>query len=391
MKKHDNLTLIIKKIKISNTKFINFIIVLLILLSPFLYITYLRSSLLSDIKSIAQNLIQIDNDLVLIYSLEYDERGEKLKEISSKLNNILNLSLVERIYAFILYEDISSVKSLLVNNEENIADKHKVSVSIKDALSLYKSTINYNNTFHLVLNYIIVTSLVVLVIMFLLKYHFLVEDTNTVNNPGVISLDFMEKKLNLLAFDLHNDLTQKLAIISRNLQENSSNDDNNILSSQYARELLDTVRGYSNALMTPEELYTDFDGSIGKLCSDFSIYSHLELNVKKMGLKALSISKEDSIHLYRILQEFLNNAHKHSLAQKIYLSIIYSHPMLKLTIKDNGKGFDMNNLTGKGIGMNSIKYRLELLNAHYTFNSIKNKGTELKFEIQIANEKCINS
>lgn len=390
--KQDNPAMKFKKISITNSNFTNFLIIILIITGPFLYISYSRISLLNDIKSSSMNLNQIDNKLAFINLMNYTEKNAEIKEISNLLHNILNTPIVERIYILNIHDDINTLKSLLNYEYENTNNVFEVYFNIKNALSFYKTMLSKNQGYYSVIYILMISSAVLLLGMYLIKFKFLTDDTNKVENSKVISLDFMEKKLNLLAFDLHDDMTQKLAIISRNLEENSSiNDKNNCLYSQYAKELLDTVRGYSNTLMTPEELFSDFDEAIGKLCSDFSIYSHLKLNVRKMGLKALIMNKENSIHLYRVIQEFLNNAHKHSFATQIDISIIYSHPLLRLNIKDNGQGFNMENLNGNGIGMNSIKYRLELLDAKYTFNSTIKKGTELEVEIQVAYEKCINS
>lgn len=88
------------------------------------------------------------------------------------------------------------------------------------------------------------------------------------------------------------------------------------------------------------------------------------------------------INLYYILVEILNNIVKHSKANFILLKIEKDNNNLKILVQDNGIGFNVNN-NYKGMGLKSIKYRVELINAFLTINS-NSSGT--KFELIINNK-----
>lgn len=84
-------------------------------------------------------------------------------------------------------------------------------------------------------------------------------------------------------------------------------------------------------------------------------------------------------HLYRVLQELLQNIHKHSLATKAKIHIYKENNIIKLVVTDNGKGFAKN--TKKGIGINNIINRLKLIDA--TFNIEKKNGTKFIISVKL--------
>lgn len=83
-----------------------------------------------------------------------------------------------------------------------------------------------------------------------------------------------------------------------------------------------------------------------------------------------------NIHLYRILQELLNNIVKYAGATEVHIHLKKNEDGLTLTVEDNGRGFDSDILkTSRGNGWNNIRSRLEILNAKIKIDSQKGKGT----------------
>ncbi|WP_026476183.1 sensor histidine kinase [Alkaliphilus transvaalensis] len=97
------------------------------------------------------------------------------------------------------------------------------------------------------------------------------------------------------------------------------------------------------------------------------------------------LTMEDSIKnlaVFRIIQEALNNARKHSQASQIKIKLEMSSKGLQLTIIDNGVGFDVEKIAFKqkeegGFGLFSIRERVELLNGTFEIKSEPNKGTKI--------------
>lgn len=90
-------------------------------------------------------------------------------------------------------------------------------------------------------------------------------------------------------------------------------------------------------------------------------------------------------NMYRIFQEALSNVVQHSQASKVDVIVGMKEKMLLLEIKDNGKGFDpVRKGDGrKGIGLYTIRERVELMGGILRVNSLTNKGTALSIEAPV--------
>jgi len=95
--------------------------------------------------------------------------------------------------------------------------------------------------------------------------------------------------------------------------------------------------------------------------------------------------KTKALHIYRIFQEVINNAQKHSKASRLEIRSFCTAQDVNISFKDNGNGFDMNTTlqTKTGIGINNIIYRTEMLNGKPIIHSEINKGTEIILKIPI--------
>ncbi len=82
------------------------------------------------------------------------------------------------------------------------------------------------------------------------------------------------------------------------------------------------------------------------------------------------------IVLYRILQEQMNNILKYAEAGKVEVSVTIADGNVKLSITDNGKGFDMNTVK-TGIGLENIKRRAEMYSGKFTCTSSPGMGCEV--------------
>lgn len=94
--------------------------------------------------------------------------------------------------------------------------------------------------------------------------------------------------------------------------------------------------------------------------------------------KAGQTDKE--IILFRIFQELLNNTVRHAEATAIDVSIDHTDQYLKLTIKDNGRGFNENDQPNekKGMGLFNIKKRVALIAGNIDIITSPANGTEIK-------------
>lgn len=91
--------------------------------------------------------------------------------------------------------------------------------------------------------------------------------------------------------------------------------------------------------------------------------------------------KEDSIpgniqiNFFRIIQEALNNAIKHSGGSIININLVYSDRELICTVEDNGSGFDPLNMANEGLGIQSMKTRVAAMSGNLDIDSKQSSGT----------------
>jgi signal transduction histidine kinase len=106
-----------------------------------------------------------------------------------------------------------------------------------------------------------------------------------------------------------------------------------------------------------------------------------------------NIFDEDSeIHVYRIVQEAINNVIKHSAANEAAVVIKSRNNVVSLSIRDNGQGFDMGRVSasepnGLGYGLSGIAERVRILGGALTVDSRAGRGTNLTIEIPVPERK----
>jgi two-component system, NarL family, sensor kinase len=90
------------------------------------------------------------------------------------------------------------------------------------------------------------------------------------------------------------------------------------------------------------------------------------------------------INAYRIILELVNNALKHSGAKELVVQMIQEPGRLCFIVQDDGKGFDTKKVFAKGgLGLESVKSRVDLFNGQLEINSNSLKGTEITIEFTI--------
>lgn len=92
------------------------------------------------------------------------------------------------------------------------------------------------------------------------------------------------------------------------------------------------------------------------------------------------ISPKVRFHLYRIIQELLQNIHKHSSATQASIELVYENSVLKLLVFDNGKGFRKS--SKKGIGLSNIAERLKEINGDLKMNTMNGAQVIIKITLK---------
>ena len=91
------------------------------------------------------------------------------------------------------------------------------------------------------------------------------------------------------------------------------------------------------------------------------------------------IESQVAIHIYRVLQEALNNATRHSGTKEIWVRLRFLDGELRLEVEDHGKGFQSNGK--RGIGMVAMRERAELLGGTLEFLKPERGGTVVRLTV----------
>jgi len=135
-----------------------------------------------------------------------------------------------------------------------------------------------------------------------------------------------------------------------------------------------------------------------------SAFNELALNVKKIynitcdfKCDQKIIVKDHTIatHLYRICQEAVNNAVKHSKTDYILISLFSNTKHLVLAVKDNGIGLpDISKIhkkKNKGIGLETMKYRANMINSFFDIRKDPEGGTIVTCTVENKNQELLNT
>jgi PAS domain S-box-containing protein len=126
-------------------------------------------------------------------------------------------------------------------------------------------------------------------------------------------------------------------------------------------------------------------GLVKAIESECTRFSKQEDIVVKLASNILEpIVKEVAIALYRIVQEALRNTAKHAHAKEARVTLTSTPDALRLTVADNGKGFDPKPVKGKaGMGLASMRERVRLLRGKFSVESLPGEGTLITVEIPL--------
>ncbi len=113
---------------------------------------------------------------------------------------------------------------------------------------------------------------------------------------------------------------------------------------------------------------------------------------KEITLEFQSIGKEERLYsnfevaAFRLVQESVTNAIKHGQPTHIWVKVEWLPDMLNIIVKDDGIGFEKDEVKEKSFGLISMRERIDLLKGNMKVNSVKNQGTTMLFQIPLTIE-----
>ncbi len=191
------------------------------------------------------------------------------------------------------------------------------------------------------------------------------------------SISESENRLhNLLSSELHDDIGQMLVFLKLKLIETNSS------LSEDIDPIIDSVRNLSNNLKIPELSSGQFPSSVEKLISQFSTVSSIRVEYTLTDFHNKLYPEYYPILIFRVIQEYLQNALKYSKAENIRINIVESSPFLIIRYMDDGIGMDSST-----VDLRSIKDRARLLNAELGIDTDIGRGLRIVMKIPFVKEQ----
>ena len=198
------------------------------------------------------------------------------------------------------------------------------------------------------------------------------------------TLEGQETERSRIAQDLHDGLGGLLSAVKAHYGK-IQNEIKQLESLQVfdtAEGLLDTaceeVRRISHNLMPPLLRSQGLVPTFKNLINSFRSNS-LQINLDERNMETRLLEKQE-VFLFRIAQELLSNAVKHSDATKIEVSLYGLEEMIQLIVEDNGKGYD-NEEKHSGLGLVSVQSRVDYLQGELDIESGPDLGTTISISI----------
>jgi signal transduction histidine kinase len=200
-----------------------------------------------------------------------------------------------------------------------------------------------------------------------------------------------EEERTRIARELHDDIGQRMALISIELEqlsqltkESSQEQQSLILKlSQQAREITTDVQHISHELHSPKLEHLGLVSAVKALCRDFSQHRKMRIEVNAQA-DFTSIPSDLAVCLYRVVQEALQNVIKHSHSPEARVDLHAYPDHIDIGIRDSGIGFDPDSpMARAGLGLVSMRERLRLVQGTLVIESRPGQGTSIRIRVPL--------
>ncbi len=193
-------------------------------------------------------------------------------------------------------------------------------------------------------------------------------------------IEIQEQALKNVSWELHDNIGQLLSTAVMQINIMGTTIDNKTSESlQDVRKLvgdsLQEIRNLSKTLNHEVIQNVGLEKSIRVELKRFEKLNFLTTKFEVKG-EEVHIDPKDEIILYRIVQEFFSNSIKHAEASNMYVELAYTPKELKITIQDDGVGFDIKSVKANS-GLLNMKSRAALVKASFDLETAPGKGVLL--------------
>jgi signal transduction histidine kinase len=205
-----------------------------------------------------------------------------------------------------------------------------------------------------------------------------------IRDLGSRLLQAQEMERSRISRELHDDICQRMLLLTMELESVRAVD-----RTGPATEALTLAEGIAKSL---HELSHQLHPTRLRLLGLVTALDRLRLEVSKATMPIAfthhdvpsTLSPEVMLCVFRIAQEALQNAVKHSHATEMSIALVGNSNDLTLTVTDNGRGFDTESVWHKGVGLVSMTERLEAIGGTLNIRSVIGSGTRVTATVPLS-------
>ena len=210
-----------------------------------------------------------------------------------------------------------------------------------------------------------------------------------IHDLGSRLLNAQEDERARIARELHDDISQQLAVLKitlNRLGRAASHD------AAAAADTAEAVKRADDIALSVRELSHRLHPARLRVMGLVDALNELNLELSHPALTITfthqrvpsALPSDLTLCLYRIVQEALHNARKHSQARSVAVTLTGGSDGITLTIVDDGVGFEIDAAWHKGLGLISVRERVEAIGGTFAVRSSPGAGTRLEMNVPVA-------
>lgn len=225
------------------------------------------------------------------------------------------------------------------------------------------------------------------------RYHTLMEQRENLRMMADRMVTAQEQERQRISRELHDDLGQALTthmLAIRNLQDSLPLPKKQLVEQlqslyQQTHETSTKIRRLAQNMRPPALDALGLKGAMQAYCTEFTRRTGLPV-ICEVDDELPTLSDTFNITLYRVLQEALTNVIKHAQASQVWADLTLEDRTVTLIVQDNGRGFVMEKVQNKGIGLTGLRERLTIAGGVFKISSSPVRGTILMARLPLSVE-----
>jgi signal transduction histidine kinase len=203
-------------------------------------------------------------------------------------------------------------------------------------------------------------------------------------------IEAQESERARIARDLHDDIGQRLALLSLELGQlkDLANQPGEIPASvdallRQTGSIASDIQALSHELHSSKLQLLEVVAAIGGFCREIAEQQEITIDFTNEGVPD-DVPPDIALCLFRVLQEALRNAERHSQVRAFSVDLRGTADAIRLTVRDGGRGFDPHSAArGGGLGLTSMRERLKLVGGDLVIDSQPAKGTTIVARVPV--------